>query len=79
MPRPLANPVPLHLPPGRPDLNSLPVYSTAVQLEKIGNRYFGQISAHTIRNKWPLKWHEFNGRSVASTAEFIDEAQRRFA
>ncbi len=78
MPRPLAKPVPLHLPPGKPDLHSLPTYSTALQLEAIGSRYFGQIAAHTIRNKWPLEWRTFNGRSVASTAAFVDEAQRRF-
>jgi hypothetical protein len=77
MPRPTAKPVPLHLPP-EIDPDSLPRFSTALQLQEIAGRYYGPISSRTIRETWPLEWRMFNGRLVTATLDFVAEAQRRF-
>ncbi len=72
-----ANPIPLHLPPDI-DLDSLPRHVTAIQGQEILSRYYGAISARTIRYNWPLQWRVFNGRKVTDTRNLIAEAERRF-
>jgi len=75
--RSMTNPPPLAMPPV-PDLNLLPRYLPKEALASLHDRYYGPLSPRTLRERWPLRWREVNGRLVSSVPEFFQEAQRRF-
>jgi hypothetical protein len=78
MPRPLACPPKLVLPPAL-DLDSLPQQITAPTAAEIHTHYYGPMSPRTPRERWPeLEWRLVNGRYVTSTRGFIAASQRRF-
>jgi hypothetical protein len=76
MPRPLSTPIGFDF-PLEPDPALLPRFADRKQLAAIHTRYFGPQSHRTLES-WPLDWRRVNGRAVASVAQFIAEAQRRF-
>jgi hypothetical protein len=77
MPRRLRNQGPLVLPP-EPDAEALPRFITDRQCEQAHCRWYGPAGARTIREKWGLDWLIVNARAVASSRQFLAEAQRRF-
>jgi hypothetical protein len=77
VPRPLANPTPISLPP---DLapEKLPPVGTAELCAQLHTPHFGPISPRTIRETWGLTWRIVNDRSVTDVPAFVAEARRRF-
>ncbi len=64
--------------PAEPDPAKLPRFADRRTLAAIHHRYFGPLSPRSLE-AWPLRWRRANGYAVACVAEFIAEAERRFA
>lgn len=59
------------------DLSNLPAHLDRTRAAELITHLYFPISRRTLE-RWPIRWRNVNGKAIASTADLVAEAQRRF-